>query len=78
VVRSSPDKDRFISKDELRYIQETVSVEKEGKRKIPWKSLLTSKPVYAIVVAFFSANWGFITMLSQMPTFLSGLLFFLH
>lgn len=73
VVRSSPDKDRFISKDELRYIQETVSVEREGKRVIPWKSLLTSTPVYAIVAAHFSSSWGYITMLSQMPTFLTGL-----
>lgn len=72
VVRTSPDKDRFISKDELRYIQETVSVEKEGKRAIPWKSLLTSRPVYAIVAAQFASNWGYITMLSQMPTFLTG------
>lgn len=72
VVRSAPHKDRFISKDELRYIQSTVSVEKEGKREIPWKSLITSKPVYGITAAQFALNWGYNTMLTQMPTFLAG------
>lgn len=75
IVRSSPEKDRFISNDELQYIQNTISVEKDGERVIPWKSLLTSKPVYAITVAQFALNWGYTTMLTQMPTFLAGFLF---
>ncbi|KAJ6646669.1 Vesicular glutamate transporter 1, partial [Pseudolycoriella hygida] len=75
VVRSAPHKDPFISKDELQYIENTVSVEKKGKRVIPWKSLLTSKPVIAITAAQFALSWGFNTMIAQMPTFLSD---FLH
>lgn len=73
-MRSSPEKDRFISKDELRYIQSTVSVEKDSTRVIPWKSMLTSKPVYGLTAAQFALNWGYNTMLTQMPTFLAGLL----
>lgn len=74
-MRSSPEKDRFISNDELLYIQSTISVEKEGERVIPWKSLLTSRPVYALTAAQFALNWGYNTMLTQMPSFLAGLLF---
>ncbi|KAG4067231.1 hypothetical protein HA402_000222 [Bradysia odoriphaga] len=73
VVRSSPDKDRFISNDELVYIQSTVTTSK-NKRIIPWKALLTSKAVYAIVASQFAMNWCFNTMLTQMPTFLADTL----
>jgi len=58
----------------LRYIQSTISIKKEGKTVIPWKSLLTSKPVYGITSAQFSFNWGYNTMLTQMPTFLADTL----
>ncbi|KAJ6646457.1 Sialin [Pseudolycoriella hygida] len=74
IVRSAPHKDRFISDAELKYIQSTVSVEKEGKTIIPWKSLITSKPVYGITIAQFALNWGYNTMLTQMPSFLADTL----
>lgn len=74
VVKSSPDKDRFISKNELDYIQTTVSVASKNKRIIPWKALLTSKAVYAIVISQAALNWGFNTMLTHMPTFLADTL----
>lgn len=77
-MRSSPDRDPFISDDELQYIQSTVDVEKEDKKIVPWKSLLTSPPVYAITVAQVSLNWGDNTMLTQMPTFLAGSLLQLY
>lgn len=72
VVRSAPHKDPFISNDELQYIQSMVSVDKEEKRTIPWKSILTSRPVLAIAAAQFSLNWGYNTMIAQLPTFLAG------
>lgn len=34
--------------------------------------MLTSPPVWAIIVAHFSENWGFYTMLTQLPTFMNG------
>lgn len=74
VVRSSPDKDRFITKYELDYIQSTVSVPTKNKRIIPWKALLTSRAVYAIVISQAALNWGFNTMLTHMPSFLADTL----
>lgn len=41
-------------------------------RVIPWKAILTSLPVWACVAAHFAENWGFYTLLTQLPTFLSG------
>lgn len=72
IVKSSPDKDRFISKDELAYIQSNTSDADEKLKIIPWKSLLSSKPVYAITASHTTDNWGFYTLLTQMPSFLTG------
>lgn len=74
VVRTSPDKDSFISKDELDYIRSNVSPI-ENKKRIPWKSMIQSKPVYAITASHTAENWGYYTMITQMPMFLSGLWF---
>jgi len=38
----------------------------------PWKDIVTSKPVWAIVVAHTTENWGFYTLLTQLPTFMHG------
>lgn len=72
VVRATPASDTFISKDELDYILSTTSHTVEKRRSIPWRSLMSSKPVYAIVAANATDNWGFYTMLTQIPSFLSG------
>ena len=40
----------------------------------PWKSMMTSKPVWAIIVAHFAENWGFYTLLTGMPTFMKDVL----
>lgn len=44
--------------------------------KHPWKSFFTSMPVWAIVAAHFCENWGFYTLLTQLPTFMKGNLFY--
>lgn len=74
IVRETPAKDKYISTDELRYIQETLGNIKKADVKHPWKDILRSKPVYAICASHFAENWGFYTMLTQLPTFLKGIL----
>uniref|UniRef100_A0A7G3AT52 Sialin n=1 Tax=Lutzomyia longipalpis TaxID=7200 RepID=A0A7G3AT52_LUTLO len=76
LVRSSPETDGFISKEERSYIAKSLGNETEEKKKIvhPWKSILTSMAVWAIVVSHFSQNWGFDTFLTQLPTFLNDIL----
>lgn len=43
---------------------------------IPWTSILTSMPLWAIVVAHFSYNWTFYTLLTLLPTYMSKILGF--
>ncbi|KAK4879138.1 hypothetical protein RN001_007284 [Aquatica leii] len=77
IVAETPSQDRFISKYELNYIKESLGNQvTTGKVKHPWKSILTSMPVWAIVVGHFSENWGFYTLLTQLPTFMKDVLQF--
>jgi ACS family sodium-dependent inorganic phosphate cotransporter len=43
----------------------------------PWGKFLTSPPVWSIVMAHFSENWGFYTLLTQLPTFMKGTFIYL-
>ena len=38
----------------------------------PWKAMMTSKAVWAIILAHFSENWGFYTLLTGLPMFMRG------
>ncbi|XP_047020099.1 vesicular glutamate transporter 1 isoform X2 [Helicoverpa zea] len=72
VVKESPEKDPHISPAELKYIQDSRGTQAVEGSKIrhPWKAMLTSGPVWAIVMAHFSENWGFYTLLTFLPTFM--------
>ncbi|KAL9701512.1 hypothetical protein quinque_004953 [Culex quinquefasciatus] len=67
----SPEEDRFITPMEKQFILQSLGcVEGHQKIKHPWKGILTSKAVYAIIIANFCQNWGFYNMLTQLPSFL--------
>lgn len=72
IVCEGPEKDKYISKDELRYIQASLGRSLKPETKYPWKDIFTSKPVYAISASHFAENWGFYTLLTQLPSFLKG------
>lgn len=78
LVKESPETDPYISEAERKYICESLgkttatTTTSEQPTKVPWKAIFTSKAVYAIVAANFSENWGFYTLLTQLPTFLKG------
>lgn len=74
VVTDKPEDDPHISEAELRYIKASMEEASDERIVHPWKKIVTSMPVWAIVAAHFSENWGFYTMLTQLPTFLSDTL----
>lgn len=71
-MREGPEKDRFISKDELRFIQESLNQKGKETLVYPWKDIFTSSAVYAICASHFAENWGFYTLLTTLPMFLKG------
>jgi ACS family sodium-dependent inorganic phosphate cotransporter len=72
VVRRSPEEDPFISEEEKNYIVKKLGRNEDIKINPPWKDIFTSPAVWAIVASHCAENWGFYTLLTQLPTFLSG------
>ncbi|CAG9768368.1 unnamed protein product [Ceutorhynchus assimilis] len=74
IVADSPESDKKISKNELDYILSSLESSKsDGTLSIPWKKILMSAPVWAIVISHFSENWGFYTLLTQLPKYLKDI-----
>jgi ACS family sodium-dependent inorganic phosphate cotransporter len=46
--------------------------EQGGNKAIPWREILTQKPVWAIIIAHFSNNWGLYVLLSWLPSYFSS------
>ncbi len=44
------------------------------RRKIPWSKLLTSIPMWALLIAHFGNNWGLYTILTLLPTYFQKIL----
>ncbi|CAF0792094.1 unnamed protein product [Brachionus calyciflorus] len=73
-IYESPSEHVAITIDEKTYIESTLSF--NDYTNIPWANILKSAPVWAITIAHFAENWGFYTMLTEMPTFLADILNF--
>jgi ACS family sodium-dependent inorganic phosphate cotransporter len=72
IVRRGPEDDPFISEEEKNYIVKKIGLRKEENVSPPWRAIFTSAPVWAIVASHCAENWGFYTLLTQLPTFLNG------
>ncbi|KAL0113306.1 hypothetical protein PUN28_012454 [Cardiocondyla obscurior] len=75
----SPSVHRSISQEERMYIEEslkTSEAERNEKKKIktPWKEIFTSKPMWAIIIAHSAQNWGYVTLLTEIPSYMSGVM----
>ncbi|XP_055627263.1 vesicular glutamate transporter 2-like [Toxorhynchites rutilus septentrionalis] len=78
IVKRSPEEDTLISFKEKEFILQSlgrVEGEQENIRH-PWRAIFTSKAVFALIVANFCENWGFYTLLTQLPTFLKDTMHF--
>ncbi|CDW57294.1 vesicular glutamate transporter [Trichuris trichiura] len=77
-VADSPSKDKKITQEELALIRENRPAEYNRRKttSVPWKRILLSIPVWAIVVAHFAENWGFYTMLTYLPAYMNDVLHF--
>jgi MFS family permease len=70
MVTSYPVTHPSISDDERAYI--TADAPPVGSAdKLPWRALLSSTPVWAIIVAHFCANWGTYVLLAWLPTYVN-------
>lgn len=78
LASSTPDSHRFIGDVEKQYIVTKIngSLDIQERLKTPWKSILTSKIVYAIVLTQFCSNFCTYVFLTQLPTYMKEVLKF--
>ncbi|CAG5042967.1 unnamed protein product [Parnassius apollo] len=72
---ASPEQSKRISQEELKYIQTSLGrVGKQKKHPTPWMKIITCFPFWATVVAHCGQNWGFFTLMTEMPTYMAKVL----
>ena len=77
LVADTPAQHPRISQEERKYIQTSIGQSSTVDRKkldTPWKDILTSVPVWGIVLGHTASNWGNYTLNQQLPTYLSNVL----
>ncbi|XP_001607313.2 putative inorganic phosphate cotransporter [Nasonia vitripennis] len=73
--QESPAEHPNIASDEKLYIESSLGVvETTETVSTPWKSILTSIPVWALLVAQCAQAWGFWMLLSKIPDYMSNVL----
>ncbi|XP_055338854.1 sialin-like [Paramacrobiotus metropolitanus] len=77
LARDSPAAHFKISDEERHYIVSSIGKSRSGEKghrhPIPWLAIFKTVPFYAILVVEFGHNWGFYTMLTNLPTYLSNI-----
>ncbi|XP_054836407.1 sialin isoform X1 [Eublepharis macularius] len=76
MVSDTPETHKRISLAEKEYILSALSDQLSTQKSVPWTAMLTSLPLWAIVVAHFSYNWTFYTLLTLLPTYMKEILKF--
>ncbi|EDW09107.2 putative inorganic phosphate cotransporter isoform X1 [Drosophila mojavensis] len=74
---STPEEHKRITREELKFIEETRSVGKmQDARKMaptPWGSIFTSMPFLSLLVVHCTHMWGFWTLLTQIPSYMKNI-----
>ncbi|CAH0564297.1 unnamed protein product [Brassicogethes aeneus] len=73
---SDPESHPFITEEEKKYLSEEIVNISSDKKVIPWKSILTSTPIWALVLAQIGHDWGFFTMVTDLPKYMKDVLHF--
>ncbi|KAG8187236.1 hypothetical protein JTE90_020665 [Oedothorax gibbosus] len=78
LVYNSPTEHPRISKSELMYIQQNLTemTPEMKNRPIPWGKIFRSRAVWAVTIAKFAGTWGFTSLLTKLPAYLSDVLHF--
>lgn len=73
IVEDKPEDYSKITSSELDYINQSLDSDyKKKKISHPWKEILTSPSVWAIIVAHFCESWGYQMMITQLPILLAS------
>ncbi|XP_037035937.1 putative inorganic phosphate cotransporter isoform X2 [Bradysia coprophila] len=73
---NSPSDYASITKDEREYIESMPGSSNDRKKVIPWREIFKSKPFWALLISHCAQNWGFWTLLTQIPSYMKHTLNF--
>ncbi|XP_016837116.1 sialin-like [Nasonia vitripennis] len=74
---NNPREHPFISKFERDYLSQQLSEHTHKKPPpTPWKHVLKSKPLWAAIIAMLGFNWSLLTIVTDLPKYLSSVLKF--
>ncbi|XP_035905632.1 putative inorganic phosphate cotransporter isoform X3 [Anopheles stephensi] len=72
---NSPAEYRGIAPEEREFIESSFGPQDHSRRIVtPWMAILTSAPMIALTIAHSCHNWGFWTLLTEMPTYMKEVL----
>ncbi|XP_075977974.1 putative inorganic phosphate cotransporter [Anticarsia gemmatalis] len=75
VGADTPQKSKLISDEERLYIQSSLGqIGKPKKLKTPWKAIWSSIPFLSLIVLHCSQNWGYWTLMTEMPSYMKKVL----
>ncbi|XP_075169564.1 major Facilitator Superfamily Transporter 12 [Haematobia irritans] len=75
----TPRETKFISEAEQKYIETSTGSalhQQEKSLPIPWKSMFSSSCFYGLIAAHCGFTWGFYTLLTEIPTYMTNILHF--
>ncbi|XP_052759327.1 putative inorganic phosphate cotransporter [Galleria mellonella] len=77
---STPNTHPFISDSEKKFLNENVDslkhINAQKMDPIPWKALLRSVPLWALIIAGIGHDWGYFTMVTDLPKYMTDVLKF--
>ena len=77
LIFDTPAEHPRISIEERRYIEQAIGTTCTSKRlPVPWKSIILSAPVWAIIVTHGCSVFGYFTVVNQLPTYMKYILDF--
>ena len=73
---NSPAEHKTISDEERSYIETSLGQVEHRVIPTPWKAIFMSLPMWAIIVGNFGQNWGYSTLLTEIPNYMNKIMGF--
>ncbi|EZA49274.1 Putative inorganic phosphate cotransporter [Ooceraea biroi] len=75
ICYNNPYEHPFISEREVKYLHERMNEHTHTKPpSVPWRHMLSSVPIWALIAAQVGHDWGFFTMVTDLPKYMSSVL----
>ncbi|KAG7210886.1 hypothetical protein KM043_012367 [Ampulex compressa] len=75
ICYNNPEEHPFISEAEVKFLHERMSAHTHKRPPpVPWRHLVKSVPLWALIAAQIGHDWGFFTMVTDLPKYMSSVL----